>query len=230
MYTPTNKKHRGEASGTFKRRRTTKGGEDLKGKLTVAIWRNNLQSIQSELESWDRISGDSDLERFPSLITMAASLDNRSKILRYLIEKGAKVDEFYNGVTPLMVAVTGKIYENVRVLLNTKTHAQFKYQNKVEETLTKLNARVFPEGVACVIAEMICPIGANVDLRDRIESLTPLEMTYKWDFGGPNEHCIRDLLLSQVENVWPDYLQKSGQSAPFTTHWGDRQVLSEDEY
>jgi len=224
MYTPTNKKHRGEASRTFKRRKT-----DLKGKLTLAIWRNNFQSIQSELESWDWNSGDCDLDRFPSLINLTASLNNRSNILRYLIEKGAKVDEFYNGATPLMVAVSEKIYENVRVLLNTKSCAQFKYQNKVKETLTKLNASVFPEGVASVLAEMICPIGANVDLRDRRECLTPLEMTYRWDFGGPTEHGIRDLLLSQMENVWPDYLQKRGKSAPFTIHWGDREV-PEDDY
>jgi len=229
MLTPTNEKQREETGRTSKRRRTSKDGEEqLKVKLSVAIKWNDLLCVQSELESWDNTSRDSDLARFPALLNMTASLQDRSQILSYFIARGAKVDGFHNGLTPLMVAVRNRIYENVRVLLHTKSCAQFKYQNEVKETLTKLNSRVFPEGVASVLSEMICPIGANVELRDYERNLTALEMTYNWDYDGPRELGIRDLLLSQMPDVWPDYLQKGGQPAPFRIHWGDREVAEED--
>jgi len=239
MITPTNQKQERKGGRPFKRRKkgngSKKGNGDkamqvyfLQAKLLEAIRQNNLESVQSTLRKYEEGGEDCGLDRFPTLLHTTASLSDRPKILHYLIDKGAEVDAFHDGLTPLMVAVQSKKYENVRVLLETKSRSQYMYQKKVTATLMKLNSSVFPVGVASVISEMICPIGASVELRDPHHDLTPLDMA-NWSFGGQTELAIRDLLLSQMTDVWPDYLQKGGQPAPFQIHWGDREVV-EDEY
>jgi len=194
----------------------------LESSAAVAIVHRDLETLMTVIQKVTAVCGDKLDDWLRRLLHDAAILSGCEKILCYLIEIGADVDWYMNGVTPLMVAVSNKKLENIRMLLNTKSRSQFKFENQVKLMLKTINSRVFPNGIARLISEMICPIGANVELRSTEQDLSALDMTNRWGIGGKLEQAIRDELLSKMTDVWPVSFQH-GQSSPIKIHWGDKE-------
>jgi len=205
-----------------KRRKISLWSAAIWSSATAAIHQHDLETLQNVIQRATAVCGDKIVDWCRLLLNYAARLSGCEKILCYLIEMGVDVDCYVNGVTPLMVAVSNKNLENTRILLNTKSPSQLKFENQVRVILKSVNSRVFPNGIASLISEMICPIGANVELRSTEQDLSALDMTNRWGIGGKIELAIRNELLSKMTDVSPVFLQQ-GRSAPLKIHWSDKE-------